>query len=68
LLRNNYLEDPALSLVKEETDIWTRLKTVYGDTKILLSNKLSELSNVKSIWRTKDPGRTAESLSKIIKA
>ena len=39
LLRNNYLEDLVLSLVKNIQgieDIWNRLKKAYGDTKIML--------------------------------
>ena len=35
LLRNNYLEDPALSIVKGENNIdiiWRRLQSSYGDT------------------------------------
>ena len=49
LFRNNYLEDPALSIVKGENNIdniWRRLQSSYGDTKMLLSNKLSELSKI----------------------
>ena len=40
LLRNNYLEDPALSLVKNIQnidEISKRLKKAYGDTKIMVS-------------------------------
>ena len=39
LLRNNYLEDLVLSLVKNIQgieEIWNRLKKAYGDTKIML--------------------------------
>ena len=38
LLRNNYLKDSALSLVKNIQnidEIWKRLKKAYGDTKII---------------------------------
>ena len=56
LLKNNYLSEPALTLVKsiENIDIiWERLKEAYGDAKIILSQKLKKLkfgrySNVKS--------------------
>ena len=40
LLKNNFPEDPALSLVKSVNDIaeiWIRLNQVYGDSKIMLS-------------------------------
>ena len=49
LLKNNYLENPALLLVKDVKDvdeIWKRLKEAYGDCKILLSNKVAELNKV----------------------
>ena len=42
LLKNNYLGDPALSLVKRLDDIdeiWTRLHKAYGDPRIMLKNK-----------------------------
>ena len=43
LLKNNYLSDPALTLVRSLTtvdEIWERLKSAYGDTKMMLSRKL----------------------------
>jgi len=46
LLKNNHLEKDALMLVKNVTsikEIWDRLKVAYGDTRILLANKISEL-------------------------
>ena len=69
LLRNNYLENPALSLVKNTQNIdevWKRLKKAYGDTKIMLSKKLTELENLEPIWKIKSPVKIAESLTKII--
>ena len=65
LLRNNYLEDPALSLVKNIQnidEIWKRLRKAYGDTKIMLSKKLTELENLEPIWKIKSPAKIAESL------
>ena len=47
LLKNNFLEDPALSLVKSVNDIaeiWIRLKQAYGDSKIMLSKKSTTLT------------------------
>ena len=41
LLKNNFLEDSALSLVKSADgmqEIWKRLKGAYGDTKTVLKN------------------------------
>ena len=57
LLKHNYLEEPALSLVRRlDTidDIWGRLKRAYGDAKILLKNKVAELRKVGQLWKSKD--------------
>ena len=69
LLKNNFLEEPALSLVKNVTDIddiWKRLKDAYGDCKIMLSNKLAEFSSIGDMWKQRDPLKTVDALSKII--
>jgi len=69
LLKNNFLENPALLLVKNVTsmnDIWRRLIDSYGDQKTLLSKKLSELQSIEVSWRVKDHAKTIESLSKIV--
>ena len=69
LLRNNYLEDPALSLVKSVQNIdkiWGRLKKAYSNPKMMLSKRLSQLENAKVIWRKKSPVKIAEGLTKII--
>ena len=68
ILRNNYLEEPALSIVKADTNIdemWKRLKSSYGNTKIILNNKLSELSNLDVVSKIKSPSKAAEVISKI---
>ena len=47
LLINNYLSEPALSLVRGLDDIheiWKRLKATYGDTRMLLVKKADTLS------------------------
>ena len=57
LLKNNYLSDPALTLVRSLTsveEIWERLKSAYGDTKMMLSRKLQS-------W---DPQKLVIALSK----
>ena len=68
LLKNNYLKDPALSLVKSVLnieEIWKRLKKAYGSPKHLMQKKFRELSSI-------DPGKRGESskselwISKII--
>ena len=46
LLKNNHLAKQALSLIKNIdniSEIWERLKRVFGDKEVLLQHKLSEL-------------------------
>ena len=69
LLINNYLKEPALSLVKSMKDInviWERLKFSYGDVKMMLNKKLNQISNMDSFFSTKDREAIALSLSKLI--
>ena len=69
LLINNYLKDPALSLVKSLKDInaiWDRLKFSYGDVKMMLTKKLNQISSMDNLSSTKDHEAIALSLSKII--
>ena len=70
LVRNNYLLDPALSLVKTVdniSDIWKRLKQAYGNPKILLQRKLRELTKAdSSLQRSTDYQKVELWLSKII--
>ena len=67
LLKNNFLENPALLLVKSVNDIaeiWVRLKQAYGDSKIMLSKKLAEISNIDVLWKV-NPGKIVEVLGKV---
>jgi len=69
LLINNYLKEPALSLVKSMKDInaiWERLKFSYGDVKMMLIKKLNQISNMDSLSSTKDQEAIALSLSKLV--
>ena len=69
LLRNNHLDEPALSLVKHVDDIsevWDRLKKAYGDSKTMLQKKLQQLDSLDASWKTKDPEKTVEAISKVI--
>ena len=69
LLKNNYLKDPALSMIKSLTDIdsiWKQLQYAYGDVKHLLSKKLSLLGNIDNLSRAKGANNVAFALSKII--
>ena len=48
-LKRNYLSGPASVLVQKETDyekIWERLLSSYGNTRLLLQNKLSTLDKL----------------------
>ena len=69
LLKNNFLEKPALTLVKNLDDIdsiWSRLKESYGDCNIMLSKKLKEMENIDGLWKSKQPDKIADGLAKII--
>ena len=69
LLKNNYLEGSALTLVKgvdSIEEIWKRLKASYGDPKLLLSKKLTQLDTTSRLWRSRDPEKQIDSLSKIL--
>ncbi|XP_066924259.1 uncharacterized protein [Clytia hemisphaerica] len=69
LLINNYLKDPALSLVKSIKDIdtiWDRLKFSYGDVKMMLTKKLNQLSSMDSLFNLKDHEAISLSLSKLV--
>ena len=69
LLKNNFLEDSALLLVKdvaEVNDIWKRLKEAYGDCRILLQKKLEKLDSLQGLWTHKAPEKVIEGLSRII--
>ena len=69
LLKNNFLDEPALSLVKSLDDInqiLERLKMAYGDPKNLLERKLDEVNNINQIWRSNNPEKIMDGLSKII--
>ena len=69
LLKNKYLADPALALVKSQDDIdeiWCRLKKSYGDKKMMLQKKLSEVYAIGSLESFKDLERLKSGLTSII--
>ena len=69
LLKNNHLEEPALSMVKSIDnidEIWDRLTSAYGDAKVMLTNKISQLNTIQSLWKYKEPERVIEALTKVI--
>ena len=45
--------------------IWERRKTVYGDTKILLSKKGADIDNTEDIWKHKDQKNVVEDFNKV---
>ena len=68
-LKNNYLDGAALAAVKgldTLSEIWARLKSAYGDTEILLRNKMKEVEKVGPIWKGKDRSKKVQALSKLI--
>ena len=48
-------------------DIWKRLKGVYGDVKLLLTETLSQIGNISQVWKIRDQEKLVDALSKIIK-
>ena len=69
MLKNNYLEGSALDLVqsvKSMEEIWTRLKTAYGDPKVLLSKKFSEIDNVPQLVKSREVEKVSDGLNKVI--
>ena len=70
-LKKNYLGGAALNLVsKEESidEIWKKLFRVYGDTYLLLQNKISALDKFTHLDRTKDDEKISFILSSLINA
>ena len=68
-LMNNFLEGKALALVSsldKVDDIWERLKSAYGDAKLLLKRKIGEVDRIAYLWKIRGPEKVAEMLSKLI--
>ena len=69
VLKNNHLEGSALSLVRRVDnidEIWKTLKSAYGDPKLLLKEKLSEINKISQLSKLKDTQRVVAALSQII--
>ena len=69
LLKNNHLDEPAISVVRSVKDIdeiWKRLKQAYGDPKMMMNKKLKELNNLDAPWKLRDSERISEVINKII--
>ena len=70
-LKYIYLEGSALLLVKGRTgidEIWVRVKEAFGNTKVLLHNKLNEISKFGLIWKIKDKEKLIHVLAKLVYA
>ena len=52
--------------VDDIDDIWLQLKDAYGDSKLMLSKKLSQFNEIEHIGRTKDNNKTIDVISKIV--
>ena len=60
ILKNNLLEGSTLSLVlqlQEIDETCARLKAVYGDPKLLLRNKMTEIIRISQLWKIEDPDK-----------
>ena len=69
ILKNDYLEGSALNAVKgldKIDEIWARLKVSYGETEILLRNKMKEVEKVGQIWKGRDKSKKVQALSKLV--
>ena len=49
-------------------EIWVRLKEAFGNTKVLLHNKLNEVSKFGLIWKIKDKDKEKHVLAKLVYA
>ena len=68
-LKRNYLDGPALLLVKEINDlrgIWAKLKEAFGCVMLLLQNKLSEVKKHGPLWKIKDKERLIPAISRLL--
>lgn len=67
LLRNNYLTDAALTMVKTINnidEIWERLKKSFGDSKVMLSRRLHQLKSID--FNKRDPEKLISGISTLI--
>ena len=67
VLKKNFLEDLALSLVMAESDIdekLQRFKPVYGDAKIMLQIKMEIFENSSPLWKISNSQKLSDTLSK----
>ena len=68
-LKNNYLEGPALESVKRLKtihEIWKTLQKEFGDPRVMLSKKMSELDSVGALGKTRDAEKIKDGLNKVV--
>ena len=69
VLKNNFLENPALALVKHLDDIdkiWERLKGAYGDPRMMMNKRMTEICSLDGQLHSRDPEKVMDGLCKII--
>ena len=69
VLKNNYLEGSAYEYVKrlESIDeIWSSLKSAFGDPRMMMMKRVQELEAVPHLWRVKDAEKAKNNLSKVV--
>ena len=67
LLRNNYLTDPARTMVKSLItidEVWRRLRESFGDPRMMMSRRLQQLKNLD--LNKKDPEKLISGISSLI--
>ena len=70
-LKRNYLGGQALNLIEKETDydkIWARLKDSFGNSKLLLQNKLSSLDKMGGLYNARSDKKLGNVLTKLVNA
>ena len=68
-LKKNCLTGPAQNLVSKMEDIgsiWEKLIEVYGDTQVLLQNKIGSLKKFSDLVKQKDDEKIAHSLTNLL--
>ena len=66
VLKNNHLGGAALFLVRSVDNIdqiWKRLKSAYGDPKLLLKKKWSETNKIRQLLKLKDTERVVAAMN-----
>ena len=68
-LKNHYLEGVALESVKRlQTidEIWDALKKQFGDPRVMLTKKISELDSVGSLGKIREAEKVKDGLNKVV--